>query len=74
MELLRDTFQVIPLDEQVLSQAIESDIPDFEDAIQYFSAVRSGAQCLITRNQAHFPQGQLAIQDPSDFLDAHFSE
>jgi len=72
LRMLRDSFQLVPLDKQILNQAIESDWKDFEDAIQYFSALRAGASSLIARNTTHFPPGEMAIETPTQFLAAHF--
>jgi predicted nucleic acid-binding protein len=74
MALLRDTFAPAPLDEQVLSQAIDARFPDFEDAIQYFSALRADAECLVTRNPDHYPSSQLRVLSPEEFLAAFASE
>ena len=43
---------------------------DFEDAIQFHSAVRARADCLITRDPAHFKEAAatLAISTPDEFL------
>jgi predicted nucleic acid-binding protein len=71
MTLLRDTFTAVPLDEQILNQAIDGKFADFEDAIQYFSALRAGAECLITRNVDHFPDSGLSVISPEEFLSAH---
>ena len=74
MRMLREVFSVVPLDERILHQAIDADIRDFEDAIQFFSALRAGAACLLTRDTGHFPTGDIAIQTPAEFLAAHFSK
>lgn len=71
MVLLRDTFTPVACDEQVLQQAIDSLLNDFEDAIQYFSALRAGAVCLVSRNPDHFPRSSLPVLTPSEFLAAH---
>jgi len=71
MVMLRDTFSPVALDEQILNQAIDAQIPDFEDAIQYYSALRADATCLVTRNPGHFPTSNLPVMPPSDFLAAH---
>jgi hypothetical protein len=63
----------MPLDAQIANQAIDSDIKDFEDAIQFFSAIRSGAAVLITRNPKHFPSADLVIHAPAEFLATHFN-
>jgi predicted nucleic acid-binding protein len=74
MGILRDIFTFVPLDAQITNQAIDADIPDFEDAIQFFSALRAGADVLATRNPSDFPTGDIAIQTPTEFLATHFAE
>ena len=71
MLLLRDTFTPVPCDEQVLSQAIDAGMKDFEDAIQYYSALRAEAACVISRNPDHFPRSVLSVVTPAEFLVAH---
>jgi predicted nucleic acid-binding protein len=72
MSLLRDIFRPVALDGQVLNQALDAGLGDFEDAIQFFSALRAAADCLVTRNVRDFPRGELPIQTPAEFLAAHF--
>ena len=74
MSLLRDTLAAVPLDEQILNQAMDAKFPDFEDAIQYFSALRADAECLLTRNPDHFPRSSLRVLSPTEFLAAHSFE
>jgi predicted nucleic acid-binding protein len=69
---MRDLFTIVPMDAQITNQAIDSDIKDFEDAIQFFSALRVGADSLITRNAKDFPTGDVPIQTPAEFLATHF--
>ncbi len=71
LRMLRDTFTAVPLDEQTLMQAIDAGLKDFEDAIQFFSALKADAACLITRNPGDYPDGQLPIQTPGEFLALH---
>jgi hypothetical protein len=63
----------MPLDAQIANQVIDSDIIDFEDAIQFYSVIRFGAAVLITRNPKHFPSADLVIQSPAEFLATHFN-
>ena len=74
ISILRDIFSLVPLDVQITNQAVDADMKDFEDAIQFFSALRAGATALITRNPKDFPGGDVAIQTPTEFLATHFSE
>jgi len=66
--LMRDVFKSVAPDEQILNQAIDSDIRDFEDAIQFFSAQRVATDYLLTRNVTDFPKTHQPILAPDEFL------
>jgi len=66
--LMRDIFSSVAPDQQILNQAIDSEIRDFEDAIQFFSAQRASADYLLTRNSGDFPKTPLPILAPDEFL------
>ena len=69
LHILRDVCVPIQFDMQILNQAIDSRMKDFEDAIQLFSALHSGADYLITRNVKDFIQNtNIAIMTPGQFL------
>lgn len=71
LRILRDVFRPVPLTEQVLNQAMDAGFADFEDAIQYFSALHARAEILVTRNPDDFPKPALAVLSPTEFLAAH---
>ena len=68
LELLRDVFDWVAPDRNIINQAIDSSFEDFEDAVQYHSAIRARAEFLISRNTADFPRSVLAITTPEEFL------
>ena len=68
MLLLRDIFDTVPLDQKILNRAIDGDFKDFEDAIQYHSAISASAICLITRNKKDFKKSDIPILAPTEFL------
>jgi len=70
MVLLRDTFTPVVLDKQILDQAIDGRFKDLEDAIQYFSAVRAGVDCLVSRDMPAFPKSDLPVVTPHELLTA----
>jgi len=74
MLLLRGTFTPVACDEQVVYQAIDARLKDFEDAVQYYSALRAGVVCLVSRNPDHFPRSVLSVVTPAEFLVAHSFE
>lgn len=65
---VRDIFTVAVCDHQVVTQAIDARMPDFEDAVQYFSALHAGVDSIITRNPKHFPRSPMPIVSPREFL------
>lgn len=66
---IRSIFKPVGLDEKILNQALDSPLGDFEDAIQFFSALYAGASFLITRNPDDFPKDSpVAIVTAETFL------
>jgi predicted nucleic acid-binding protein len=68
LRLLRDIFESVAPDRQILNQSIDADFDDFEDAVQFHSALRAKVTCLITRNPRHFPRSSLPVLTPVEFL------
>lgn len=68
MSVFIDTNVLIALDKQILDQAIDSRFKDLEDAIQYFSAVRARADCIVTRDADAFPRSDLPVLTPGELL------
>ena len=65
----RNILRPIDLSASILDKAIDSELADFEDAVQFFSAVYSDADYIITRNVKHFPKdGDLPALTPAAFL------
>lgn len=56
------------IDDEVIDKAINSNFKDFEDSIQYFSAVACGCTTIITRNEKDFKNALTTIIDPIGFL------
>lgn len=70
MRLIRDVFEAVPPDSQIINQAIDANMADFEDAVQFHSAIRAKATYLVTRNPGDFPKSALPILTPGEFLAA----
>ena len=71
---LRDSFELVACNAQIINQAIDAKFRDFEDAIQYFSALHADAACILTRNPDHFLAAELPILSPAEFLASHSFE
>lgn len=51
-----------------VNEALYSVFLDFEDALQYFSALRAGAAVIITRNKKDFLASALPVYTPNEYL------
>jgi predicted nucleic acid-binding protein len=75
LEIVRDKlrkFKVISeiavLDEEIIEKGLNSDFSDFEDAVQYFCALKSNCKIIITRNAKDFKESKLPVMSPGEFL------
>ncbi|MBI5189042.1 MAG: PIN domain-containing protein [Nitrospirae bacterium] len=68
LEKIRIVFSVASVDEKVIDLSLTADFKDFEDAVQYYSAVQVKADCLITRNKDDYVDDKIPILTPEEFL------
>ena len=61
-------------DKQIAKSALKSPFKDFEDAMQYFSAVSEGCDVIITRNKKDFLESKIPVMEPQEFLDSFYEE
>jgi predicted nucleic acid-binding protein len=60
--------RVAPLNDKIIDLALNSDFPDFEDAIQYYSALQNEIEVLLTRNLKDFRKAQITVLTARDFI------
>ncbi len=65
---LRIILHVIDSSEKVLDLALNSNFNDFEDAIQYYTALNADIQAIITRNLKDYKAADILVQTPEMFL------
>lgn len=65
---LRIILHVIDSSEKVLDLALNSNFNDFEDAIQYYTALNVDIQTIITRNLMGYKTADILVQTPEMFL------
>ncbi|MBK8944688.1 MAG: PIN domain-containing protein [Ignavibacteriae bacterium] len=65
---LKTLIDILPVDEKVIDQALNSEFNDFEDAIQYFTAVNNGINLLITRNKVDYKKSKISVATAEEFL------
>jgi len=63
-----ESFEIIPLTKDILSQANKISINDYEYGIQFFSALDRGCDFLITRNDKDYPRLGIKIITPEVFI------
>jgi predicted nucleic acid-binding protein len=71
INLIRNLCKVVrvaPCGEQEVLSSLDIDSPDFEDTLQYCSALSINADVIITRNQKHFKFSILPVMDAETFL------
>jgi predicted nucleic acid-binding protein len=59
---------VVAVDDKIIDLALSSNFKDFEDAIQYFSAIENNISILLTRNLKDYRQARISIMTAEDFL------
>ena len=65
---LRIILHVIDSSEKVLDLALNSNFNDFEDAIQYYTALNVDIQTIITRSLMGYKTADILVQTPEMFL------
>lgn len=65
---LKTLIKILPVDERVIEQALNSEFSDFEDAIQYFTAVNNGISLLLTRNKSDYKKSKIPIATAEEYL------
>ena len=65
---MTNRFEVAPINREGIQEAISSHPSDFEDAVQYFSALQAGADLIITRDADGFKAFDLPVMTPAEFL------
>ena len=60
--------EVSDLNEQIIEKRLNSDFSDFEDSLQYFSALSSDCSILITRNGKDFKNSSIPIMTPDEYI------
>ena len=57
------------VDSTTVEQSVKSEFKDFEDAMQYFSAMNENVDYIITRNKKDFEASAIPVFEPQEFVD-----
>lgn len=65
----RPVMTIVPVGEEAVDRALALKARDFEDALQYFSAVQAQTDYLLTRNIKDFGFASTKVMSPSEFFE-----
>jgi predicted nucleic acid-binding protein len=68
LKKLRLILIVLNVDDKIIQKALESGFNDFEDAVQYFTAVENKMDYIITRNVEDYKESTIKVCTPSQYL------
>ena len=60
--------EICDLTESIIEKGLNSDFSDFEDALQYYSALKSNCNILITRNGRDFKGSRIPILTAEEYI------
>lgn len=61
-------FNVLTNDVTQLQKALKLEANDYEDGVQYITALSGKCECIITRDKKHFNYSRLPVYTPQEFL------
>ena len=62
---------IISIDHSDIVNGLKSKIPDFEDALQQYSASRNQCDCIVTRNLSDYKNSSIKVYSPIEFLNLY---
>ena len=65
---LRQLVRVTTSDERTVDDSIVSWFKDFEDAMQYYTALKAKADIIITRNGKDFTPSKIPVMTATEYL------
>ena len=68
MQSLRDFIDVAPTGKIAIDWALQRKAKDFEDSVQYYVALRTGADYIVSRNVRDYPFDDIPVVTPQDFF------
>jgi predicted nucleic acid-binding protein len=68
LEEINAFLTITPIGAETINYCLRGRYHDFEDAVQYYSALKAGADYVITRNGKDFPHDATNVLSPLDFF------
>ena len=71
LDELSELSEITDVTKAIIKQSLKTDFKDYEDAIQYYSALSiSKIDCIITRNLKDFKRSNLPVLTPSEAINS----
>lgn len=64
----RQLSRVATANERIVDDSLASQFRDFEDAMQYYTALHAKADAIITRNGKDFTNSKIPVMTANEFL------
>lgn len=60
--------EIAGVDETIIEKGLNSTFSDFEDSLQYFCALKTECDVLLTRNQKDFKESTIPVMSADEYL------
>lgn len=61
--------EVLPMTDKIIDLSLDSDFKDFEDAIQYHTAIENNLDLVITRNLKDFKLSKIPVLTAKNYIE-----
>jgi predicted nucleic acid-binding protein len=68
LKKLRLILTILNVNDIIIQKALESGWNDFEDSVQYFTAIQNKIDYIITRNAEDYKKSIIPVYTPTEFL------
>jgi predicted nucleic acid-binding protein len=68
LKQLSSICKIATIDSEIIKKALNKNYKDFEDDIQYYTAVKNNIDAIVTRNYEDFPANAIDILTPEQLL------
>lgn len=71
---LKILTHVLPVDDRTIDSALASSFTDFEDAIQYYTALSNEVEVIVTRNKRDYKASKLPVLNGEECVELFLSQ
>lgn len=72
IDLLAEKIKITAIDRETVDDSLANQrIDDFEDGLEYYAAIRSGCECIVTEDTKDFYFSDITVMDAKTFLERY---